>query len=158
MNTFRVTYTDGSNYVTNANGTLKEFTDYLMQFGGVVTDENPVTGEETHRQIEKVEQVLKGLRCSIYRDDYDCPLNLTDARNLKHITLVGPGLPEVFEADDEAPAFMVVTRNIQGEYKHIEPVERPTGTGWMYGGHIAYTSDGRFPNRYPLKIHDRQEF
>lgn len=57
MNAFKVTYTDGTSYETNANGTLAEFTAYLMQFGGVVTDENPVTGKETRRYIEKIEQI-----------------------------------------------------------------------------------------------------
>lgn len=55
MNAFKVTYTDGSSYVTSANGTLEEFTAYLMQFGGVVVDENLVTGEETRRYIERVD-------------------------------------------------------------------------------------------------------
>ena len=59
MNAFKVTYTDGTHYTTNANGTLAEFTAYLMQFSGVVTDENPVTGKETRRQIEKVEDVTE---------------------------------------------------------------------------------------------------
>lgn len=59
MNAFKVTYTDGSHYTTNANGTLAECTAYLMQFGGVVVDENPVTGKETRRTIEKVEDVTE---------------------------------------------------------------------------------------------------
>lgn len=59
MNTFKVTYTDGTHYTTSANGTIEEFTAYLMQFGGIVTDENPVTGEETRRTIASVEQILK---------------------------------------------------------------------------------------------------
>ena len=57
LNLFRVTYTDGSDYTTQANGTLKEFTDYLMQFGGIVVNEDPNTGKETRRQIAKVEEV-----------------------------------------------------------------------------------------------------
>jgi hypothetical protein len=56
MNAFKVTYTDGSHYTTNANGTLESFTAYLMQDGGIMTDENPVTGKETKRQIERVQQ------------------------------------------------------------------------------------------------------
>ena len=57
MNTFKVTYTDGGSYQTSANGTLKQFTDYLMQDGGVYVDENQVTGVETRHQIVKVEMV-----------------------------------------------------------------------------------------------------
>jgi len=55
MNAFKVTYTDGTHYTTSANGTLSEFTAYLLQFGRIVVDENPVTGKETKREIEKVE-------------------------------------------------------------------------------------------------------
>ena len=57
MNTYKVTYTDGTHYTTDANGTLEEFTAYLMQFGGIVTSENPVTGEETKRTIASIEQI-----------------------------------------------------------------------------------------------------
>lgn len=59
MNTFQVTYTDGTGYLTSANGTAEEFKTYLMQYGGIVTDENPVTGEETRREIARVEQLPK---------------------------------------------------------------------------------------------------
>lgn len=54
----------------------------------------------------------------------------------------------------------VVTRNLWGrEYKHIEPVARPNGVGWMSGGCVCYTCDSRFSNltQYPLVLHDRQE-
>lgn len=42
MNAFKVTYTDGTSYETNANGTAEEFKAYLTQCGPIV-DENPVT-------------------------------------------------------------------------------------------------------------------
>ena len=52
----------------------------------------------------------------------------------------------------------MVTRQIFGkEHKHIEPYRAATGRGWMAGGAFAYTSDSRFPHKYPLSIHDRQE-
>lgn len=56
MNVFKVTYTDGTSYETNANGTAAEFYRYLTQYGAIV-DENPVTGEETRRYIATVEDV-----------------------------------------------------------------------------------------------------
>jgi len=59
MRSFRITYTNGDSYETNASGTLEEFTAYLMQFGGTVVNENPVTGEETRLQIEKIEDVTR---------------------------------------------------------------------------------------------------
>ena len=58
MNAFKVTYTDGTHYTTNANGTAEEFEAYLTQFGRrICTYENPETGAETFRTIEKVEDV-----------------------------------------------------------------------------------------------------
>jgi len=65
MRSFRITYTNGDSYETNASGTLEEFTNYLMQDGGIVVNENPVTGEETRLQIEKIEDVT---RYDILRD------------------------------------------------------------------------------------------
>lgn len=43
------------------------------------------------------------------------------------------------------------------EHKHIEPVAKPSGVGWMSGGCICYTSDARFDSDYPLSLHDRTE-
>jgi len=57
MNHFRVTYKDGGTFCTEANGTLAEFTAYLMQDGGTYTEENPVTGKETRREYAKVELI-----------------------------------------------------------------------------------------------------
>lgn len=52
----------------------------------------------------------------------------------------------------------IVTRTLFGkEHKHIEPVARPDGVGWMSGGCICYTSDARFDSDYPLSLHDRTE-
>ena len=52
----------------------------------------------------------------------------------------------------------VVKRNLWGEdYFHVEPIAKPNGIGWMYGGSIVNTSDSRFRFDYPLKLHDRCE-
>ena len=50
-------------------------------------------------------------------------------------------------------------RNIGGEYLHVEPVDQqPEGrTSYMFGGCYVGSSDGRFPSRYPLALHDRTE-
>lgn len=44
---------------------------------------------------------------------------------------------------------------------HVEPVVKPNGAGWMYGGCIVDTSDSRWTrlkgHYYPLKLHDRCE-
>lgn len=105
---------------------------------------------------------MKGLRIEIYKPSYgDCSNGGITSR-CRELTLIGENVPELTEATPEAPAVKIVTREFicgkRVDYMHIEPVERPTGAGWMYGGCLACTSDGRFPSRYPLKIHDRQEF
>ena len=105
---------------------------------------------------------MKGLRIEIYKPHYgDCSNNGITSK-CKHLTLIGENIPELDEATDEAPAVKIITREIicgkKVNYMHIEPMGKPTGSGWMYGGCIASTSDSRFPSRYPLKIHDRQEF
>lgn len=105
----------------------------------------------------------KGLLVEIFRSSYTSVANLTDTRQLTEVVLIGDGIPGLVEANEDHPAFKLVTRNIMGTiYKHIEPVERPSAgfSGWMFGGHIAYTSDSRWSelvNAYPLKIHDRSE-
>lgn len=57
MNAFKITFSNGDTLTTNANGTLEEFTAYLMQWGGRTVDENPATGQETVKYIETVEQL-----------------------------------------------------------------------------------------------------
>lgn len=44
-------------------------------------------------------------------------------------------------------------------YKHIEPVAKAKGVGWMAGGTLVYTCDSRFRrmSEYPLVLHDRTE-
>ena len=43
-------------------------------------------------------------------------------------------------------------------YVHAEPVDKPEGkVGPMFGGNFIYTSDSRFPNDYPIPVHDRFE-
>lgn len=74
--------------------------------------------------------------------------------------------PEGFiEVDDENPPenlVKIVTRDFgfRGTFTHIEPVARPTGCGWMFGGALVYSSDSRFQeiSHYALQLHDRQEF
>ena len=55
MRAFRVTYTNGDAYITSANGTLREFTDYITQSYHV--EENQITGKETRLYVATVEEV-----------------------------------------------------------------------------------------------------
>jgi hypothetical protein len=101
----------------------------------------------------------KGLIIEIYRSEYS---GLWDqlTEQVKEVTLVGPGIPEIFEANSERPPVKVVSRNLFGEpipYLHLEPMADPVRGSYMFGGKFGYTSDSRFPARFPLKIHDRSE-
>lgn len=61
---------------------------------------------------------------------------------------------------DEPNLVKVVVRNTFGRiYKHVEPVAKPDGVGWMFGGTLVYSSDSRFHafSDYPLALHDRCE-
>lgn len=72
------------------------------------------------------------------------------------IFLIGEGVPEVFEENNKYPVLKLVRR---GTYLHAEPNWKPTPghIGWMMGGNFIYSSDSRFPNDYPIAVHDRQE-
>ncbi len=70
MNAFKIYYDDDTSITTSANGTLEQFTAYLMQMGGVDTAWNPHTGEERHRQIIDVRQIHYHVFANGYDDFY----------------------------------------------------------------------------------------
>lgn len=95
----------------------------------------------------------RGLTCSIYRPSGgDCSNGGLSSR-VDQVTLVGPGIPEIFAATDAAPA---VELGRSGGAVNARPVGRD-GTWWMFGGCFIYSSDGRFPSRGPIPLHDRSE-
>lgn len=103
----------------------------------------------------------RALRAEIFKSKHgDCSNHGISERFREVLVLCDDGNEEI---DMEAPPenlCKVVTRNLFGrEYKHIEPVARPTGVGWMSGGCVVYTCDSRFSalTEYPLVLHDRQE-
>ena len=103
---------------------------------------------------------MRGLRCSVYVDKHlgDCS-NRGISSVVETVTLVGPGIPEIFEPRDDSPAVKLVRRDIGGEYLHVEPeIEHPENeTPYMFGGAFIYTCDSRFPSKYPIPLHDRSE-
>lgn len=71
-----------------------------------------------------------------------------------HIEVDENNLPENF--------CKIVTRDLGfAVVQHVEPVVKPNGVGWMYGGCIVDTSDSRWSrlkgNYSPLKLLDRCE-
>ena len=160
----KITYSDGTVINTSlaANLTDKEIRDYFKIGRQLNIGNGPNDNLQTIVKCEPAP--LKGLTVNVYRE-FNRDGSVIDCTNsglsskCHEITLCGPGLPEIFEADEEAPAFRLVKRHLFGsDYLHVEPWEHPTGSGWMFGGNLCKTSDSRFPSRYALSIHDRQEF
>lgn len=102
------------------------------------------------------QEQISGLMVSVYRSSYQ---NTTNGITSTHdrLILTGDDVPEVFEASETTPALKLVRRTFGfGDYLHAEPIE-PTGKHRIFGGNFVYTSDGRFPNHYPIPVHDRTE-
>lgn len=106
---------------------------------------------------------MKGLIVSVLRNAEigDCT-NGGLSSKYTSILLVGEGVPEIFDESENRPTMKLVRRrlfNRDTDYLHIEPIDDPSPghVGWMSGGNFAWSSDSRFPNNYPISIHDRQE-
>jgi len=75
-----------------------------------------------------------------------------------------PDVPEIFEADEDAPAVAMVKRHLFGgsePYLTAYPVDEEgniDNSGRMDGGTFISTCDSRFPARYPVPLHDRREW
>lgn len=101
----------------------------------------------------------KGMLVDIYRDGGpDCTNNGLSSRH-DTVLLIGEGVPEIFEAKDGDAVVELVRWSPCGkEVVHV----RPAGAlnkdrHFMFGGNFIYSSDSRFPNQYPIPIHDRFE-
>lgn len=68
MNHFRVFYTDGTHYDTEANSNRQEFEDYLKQAPHVT--ENFETGAEVRRYVSSVAQIMDHTESEPERDFY----------------------------------------------------------------------------------------
>lgn len=102
----------------------------------------------------------KALRVEIYTNCYKpSELNAVSFDNESALLLCDEGPIEVTDQTEE-PVLKLVERRIGGRfYKHVEPVAKcpPDRNGWMASGTFVYTPDSRFPNDYPLSLHDRAE-
>ena len=105
---------------------------------------------------------LTGLTVYVLRNHLGDCTNNGISSNHNTLTLIGAGVEGPFKPSEDRPAVTMVTRVIAGrEYKHLVPCDEnanPLPGWWMAGGNFAETSDSRFPNPYPLSIHDRKEF
>lgn len=114
---------------------------------------------------------MRGLRLSVLRNAElgDCSNGGISSR-CKAVTLVGPGIAEIFEPSDDAPAVRLVRRDIGNEIVlHVMPADED-GRGlpgqWMAGGAYVASSDGRFGEALrarghsgycAISLHDRTE-
>lgn len=103
----------------------------------------------------------KGMTAHVYRCDLgDCSNNGISSRVSK-VTLIGPGVPEIFESTANAPAVMLMPGHIDG-YRAV-PLDGGENSvygacvGPMFGGCFIYSSDSRFPSKTPIPLHDRWE-
>lgn len=104
---------------------------------------------------------MKALPIYVYKNPLgDCTNKGISSRYDRLLLVCEEGFIDIDENNPPENLVKIVTRELyDGEYKHIEPVAKPSGVGWMAGGNIGHTSDSRFSkmSKYPLNIHDRQE-
>jgi hypothetical protein len=117
--------------------------------------------------MNKQESVCEGFIASILEDKKigNCS-NRGISYWAKEVTIV-TDIPElqIFETypKDELnrPLVVIKKKKVCGEeYVYAEPIDEPTGVGWMMGGTFIYSTDSRFRqflNKYPIPLHDRQE-
>jgi hypothetical protein len=107
---------------------------------------------------------MKGMHCSILQ-----PLDLGNCSNgglssrVACVTLLSDvpefPVPALWHPDGEAPGVVLRTRNVFGrEYLYAVPADVDPALGpLMHGGCFVHSCDSRFPCRYPIPLHDRQE-
>ena len=109
--------------------------------------------------------MMKGLIVDIYKPGFGSCAAGGLSETHDRATLIPspdfPDVPEIFEADEKAPAVAMVIRHLYDyDYLTAYPVDSDgnisTG-GRMMGGTYIETSDSRFPARYPVPLHDRKE-
>ena len=96
----------------------------------------------------------------VYRSDYK-GIDSQVSNIWDRLLLTGEGFAEVFEETDPTKVVKLVLREIGGRYYfHAEPVIAPNGNDPSYGKfgrNYISTYDSRFPNDYPIGVHDRFE-
>lgn len=92
---------------------------------------------------------MKGMMVYVYRA-VDRNKSYPSAR-VDHVTLVGPGVPEIFEPTEEAPAVFLAER-ADGSYCVRFDLKRRDA----FGGAFVWSHDSRFRDisEAPIPIHD----
>lgn len=111
---------------------------------------------------------MKGLYVEFYRPAYttDCTNGGVSSR-FKEAILVGPDVTgpcdtETDRSAKELPILVYRNYTAPGMHKiqmiHAVPIDLLNAGKWtMFGGNFIYTSDSRFPQRFPIPVHDRVE-
>jgi hypothetical protein len=96
---------------------------------------------------------MNGLPVYVLRSKHDCTNHGISSKRDTFTLIEIPDTPEVTEYDQDAILIISERRG----HMIARPMKDPEYIGWMFGGNFVYTSDSRFPNDYPIPIHDRQE-
>ena len=106
---------------------------------------------------------MRALRVNIFRSSMgDCSNHGISERYKEILIECKDGPVDIDDNNLPENLCKVVKRDLGfAVYVHVEPVAKVKGAGWMYGGTIVDTSDGRFRDitgiDYPLHFHDRDE-
>jgi len=103
----------------------------------------------------------KGISVDVLRDitSVDSTNNGISSKHNSFV-IIDPSIDGYIKPDSTTPQLKLVRRNLAGgEYIHAEPIEpvKKGNVGYMFGGNFIHSSDGRFPNNYPIPVHDRQD-
>jgi hypothetical protein len=102
--------------------------------------------------------VLKGMRAQIYRHGIHDTSNGGLSSRVAEVTVVGPGIPQLVEPTDDAPAVELGDAGLLGNTVARPRANPPAGsTPWMSGGAFIFSNDSRFPYGDPIRLHDRSE-
>lgn len=103
--------------------------------------------------------MAKGMRVAVYMNAlYGGCSNGGVSESHKQVTLVGDGIPEMFDADESAPLVELRTRcgNLIAVPVGVDTAGK---NGPMFGGAFVWCSDSRFRrvSQAPIPLHDRFE-
>ncbi len=113
--------------------------------------------------MKDIRDIKKGLLVCCYIDGHDCTINGITAQK-KQFVLIGEDIPEICEPSADNWPLYLVKRHICGrDYWTAFPTAEDAiqgkkgGSQCCFGGNFVYSSDSRFPNDYPIPVHDRIE-
>jgi hypothetical protein len=106
-----------------------------------------------------------GLLCGVLRNAAHAGADTSNggvSAQVTRVVLVGNGLPQFVAASPDYPA--VESIEDRNGYRYAVPCDLRDASAWtmlkalsVFGGAFIWTSDSRFPNDYPIPLHDRVE-